>query len=396
MPADSQSDNFDRFHIEPQLLRERAFNLRWATVDPDVIPLTAADPDFPVAHEIRQAIAAYAAEGVLGYGPTEGFDGFRAAVARMLSSRSVSARPDQILATDGAASALWAACRAVLGPGDEALTFDPIDFLLPHCSEQAGATVVRCPLERGTGVIAEGALEQRITEHTRAILLCNPHNPTGRVLRVDELRRIGDLAIAHDLVIINDEIWSDIILGDVEMTSIASLSPEIAERTITVSGFSKSYGLAGLRIGFIHSGSESLCRRVLEASGAPRTTFGASVLSQVAAQAALEHCDSWLAGFLDHLRQMRTMAVARLDALPGVCCRAPEGTYLLFPDIRKTGFDAQALAQRLHDEARVAVVPGLMEWFGPGAEGHLRLSFATTEQILDEALTRIEKMLVGG
>ena len=236
MPADSQSDNFDRFHIEPQLLRERAFNLRWATVDPDVIPLTAADPDFPVAHEIRQAIAAHAAEGVLGYGPTEGFDGFRAAVARMLSSRSVSARPDQILATDGAASALWAACRAVLGPGDEALTFDPIDFLLPHCSEQAGATVVRCPLERGTWVIAEGALEQRITEHTRAILLCNPHNPTGRVLRVDELRRIGDLAIAHDLVIINDEVWADIILGDVEMTSIASLSPEIAERTIPSRG----------------------------------------------------------------------------------------------------------------------------------------------------------------
>lgn len=393
MPADPRPVAFDPFHVERELLRRRAFNLRWATVDADVIPLTAADPDFPVAPRIREAIAAHTADGVLGYGPTEGFSGFRAAVAGMLGARNISAHPDRILASDGAASALWAACRAVLETGDEALNFDPVDFLLPHCSQQAGATVVRCPLEDGTGEIPEGALEERITGRTKAILLCNPHNPTGRVLRRDELRRIADLACEHDLVIINDEVWSEIILGELAFTSIASLSPEIAERTITVSGFSKSYGLAGLRIGFIHSGSERLHRQVLEASGAPRTTFGASVLSQVAAEAAILHCDRWLAGFLEHLRAMRAMAVPRLDALPGFACSAPEGTYLLFPDIRATGFDEQTLAQRLHDEARVAVVPGLGRWFGPGAEGHLRLSFATTEEILDEALGRIEKVL---
>ena len=396
MPADSQAQAFDRFHIDQQLLRQRAFNLRWATVDEDVIPLTAADPDFPVAAEIREAIGAHVADGVLGYGPTEGFVGFRAAVAKRLTSIGVAAEPDRILATDGAASALWAACQAVLSHNDEALTFDPVDFLLPHCSERAGADVVRCPLEPGTGAIPEGALEQRISARTKAILVCNPHNPTGRVLRRDELLRIGELAIEHDLIIINDEVWSEIILGDVELISIASLSPEIAERTITISGFSKTYGMAGLRIGFIHAENESLYRKVLEASGAPRTTFGASVLSQVAAEAAILHCDQWLSGFLDHLRAMRAMAVPRLNALAGFSCAAPEGTYLLFPDIRETGSDEQELAERLHDEARVAVVPGLSEWFGPAAEGHLRLSFATSEEILDEALGRIEAVIARG
>ncbi len=396
MPADPHAEAFDRFHIDQELLRQRAFNLRWATVDDDVIPLTAADPDFSVAPKIREAVRDYTADGVLGYGPTEGFSGFRQAVANRLKSRGVTAEADRVLATDGAASALWAACQAVLSPGDEALTFDPVDFLLPHCSERAGATVVRCPLERDSGAIPEGALEQRITDRTRAILVCNPHNPTGRVLRTDELLRIGEVAIEHDLVIINDEVWSDIILGTVEMTSLAALSGPIAERTITISGFSKSYGLAGLRIGYIHSGNESLHRKIVAASGAPRTTFGASVLSQIAAEAAILHCDRWLAGFLDHLRMMRAMAVPRLDALAGFSCTAPEGTYLLYPDIRQTGLGEQELAQKLLDQARVAVVPGLSEWFGPAAEGHLRISFATTEEILDEALGRIEQVIARG
>lgn len=396
LPANSHHAPFNRFDIDQELLRQRAFNLRWATVDEDVIPLTAADPDFLIAPEIRTALKEYTSEGVVGYGPTEGFLGFRSAVAMKLKTRGVDATAEQVLATDGAASALWAACRGVLSPGDEALTFDPVDFLLPHCSEQAGGVVVRCPLESDSGAIPEEAFSQLITDRTKAILVCNPHNPMGRVLRREELLRLGELAIEHDLVLINDEVWSDIILDDVEMISLPSLSPEISDRTITVSGFSKTYGLAGLRIGFIHSSNETLFQKILEMSGAPRTTFGASVLSQVAAEAAIRHCDLWLAGFLEHLRDMRKMAVPRLDALAGFSCRAPEGTYLLYPDIRQTGMTEQQLADRLLDEARVAVVPGLSEWFGPGARGHLRLSFATTEEILDEALGRIEKVIPKG
>ena len=279
----------------------------------------------------------------------------------------------------------------MLAAGDEAITFDPVDFLLPHCCEVAGATVVRCPLEPISGAIPEGSLEQLIGARTRAILLCNPHNPTGRVLRREELQRVAALAVKHDLLIISDEVWGDIILGDVPMISIGSLGEDVARRTITVSGFSKTYGLAGLRIGFIHCGSRTLADQVLEASGAPRTTFGASVVSQVAAVAAMRDGQQWRDEFLQHLRRLRKIGASRLDALDGFRCPEPEGTYLLFPEIRATGMSATELAGQLETKARVAVVPGEERWFGAGAMGHIRLSFATSEEILDEALTRIER-----
>ncbi len=391
MNFDEPTTSFSSDTVNLTLLRQRAFNLRWAEVDSDVIPLTAADPDFPVAPPIIEAITAHVSDGVLGYGPTRGLVEFREAVSSFLEVGGVPSHPDQVLATDGAASALWASCRAVLAAGDEAITFDPVDFLLPHCCEVAGASVVRCPLEPITGAIPEGALEQLIGPRTRAILLCNPHNPTGRVLRRDELQRVAALAVKHDLRIISDEVWGDIILGDVPMIHIASLGEEVASRTIIVSGFSKTYGLAGLRIGFIHSGSRLLADQVLEASGAPRTTFGASVVSQVAAVTALRDCQQWRGEFLQHLRRLRKSGAARLDALDGFHCIEPEGTYLFFPEIRETGLEASALAAELEAKARVAVVPGEERWFGAGAVGHIRISFATSDEILDEALSRIER-----
>ncbi len=391
MNSDFTPGFFSSEEVNRPLLRQRAFNLRWAEVDSDVIPLTAADPDFPVAPPIVEAITAHVSDGVLGYGPTTGLADFREEVAASLEERGIPSHPDQVLATDGAASALWASCRAVLAAGDEAITFDPVDFLLPHCSEVAGASVVRCPLEPITGAIPEGSLEKLIGPRSRAILLCNPHNPTGRVLRSEELQRVATLAVKHDLVIISDEVWGDIILGDVPMISIGSLGEEVARRTIIVSGFSKTYGLAGLRIGFIHCGSRILADQVLEASGAPRTTFGASVVSQVAAVAAMRECQQWRGEFLQHLRRLRKIGTARLDALDGFHCIEPEGTYLFFPDIRETGMDASDLAAELETKARVAVVPGEERWFGAGAVGHIRLSFATSEEILAEALSRIER-----
>ncbi|MEO2149366.1 MAG: pyridoxal phosphate-dependent aminotransferase [bacterium] len=391
MNSESTPGFFSSEVVNLPLLRQRAFNLRWAEVDSDVIPLTAADPDFPVAPPIIEAITAHISDGVLCYGPTRGLVEFREEVSASLEVGGIPAHPDQVLATDGAASALWASCRAMLAAGDEAITFDPVDFLLPHCCEVAGATVVRCPLEPISGAIPEGSLEQLIGARTRAILLCNPHNPTGRVLRREELQRVAALAVKHDLLIISDEVWGGIILGDVPMISIGSLGEDVARRTITVSGFSKTYGLAGLRIGFIHCGSRTLADQVLEASGAPRTTFGASVVSQVAAVAAMRDGQQWRDEFLQHLRRLRKIGASRLDALDGFRCPEPEGTYLLFPEIRSTGMSATELAGQLETKARVAVVPGEERWFGAGARGHIRLSFATSEEILDEALTRIER-----
>jgi aspartate/methionine/tyrosine aminotransferase len=379
--------------VEMALLRQRSFNLRWATLPPDVLALTAAEPDFPVAPEIRDAVAAYVRGGVLSYGPPEGLPEFRAVVAQtMRERRGISCTERQVLATDGAASAMFIVARFALKPGDEALIFDPVDFLFARSVEAAGARAVRCRIDPETRALDLEALRRLITTRTRLIGLCNPHNPLGRVLTRAELQAIGALAVEHGLWILADEIWSDIVFAPGEHVSIASLGPEIARRTITVYGFSKSFGLAGPRVGFLVAPEQSF-EALLEVSRARTTAYGVSTLSQVAAIAAFQESWYWVEAFVEHLTRARDFAVERLNGMPGERCVAPEGTYVLFPEIRALGMTSAAMAEYLLKEARVAVVPGEARWFGPGAEGHIRLCFSTSLGILREALDRIEAAL---
>lgn len=380
--------------VRMDLLRERAHNMRWAELPPDVIALTAADPDFPIASEIREVVRDYVAGGVLSYGPPEGLAGFRRAVARFARERrGIDCAPEQVLATDSAASAMHVVARFALEPGDEAVVFDPVDFLFQQSVEAAGGRVVRSPIDPTRGAFDVGDVRARITPRTRLIGLCNPNNPFGLVATREELRALGELAVEHDLWILSDEIWSDIVFPPHEHVSVASLGPEIAARVLTVSGFSKSYGLAGLRIGYVVAPDAATFEALLDASRARTTMFGAATVSQIAAQAAYERCGYWVDAFLDHLRVVRDRAVDRLNAIEGVTCRAPQGTYLLFPDVSAFGRSSTEIADYLLTEGRVAVVPGAARWFGPGAEGHLRLAFPTSHAIFDEGLDRIERAL---
>ena len=388
--------DFSNDAVRLDLLRERAFNLRWATVDPDVIPLTAADPDFPIARSIRDAIQAYTEGGVFSYGPPDGLPTFRAACARVQRERRgiASCTAEHILPTDSAASAMFVAARYVLQPGDEAIVFDPVDFLFGASVEAAGGVVVRSPVSAATGAVDLDALAAAITPRCKLLTLCNPHNPVGRVWTPQELEAIAELALRHDLQIMSDEVWGDVVYPPHCLTPIASLGPEVAARTLGVYGFSKTFGLAGLRVGFLAAPSREVRDALMEVSRAPTTAYGVSTLSQVAATAAYEHAWSWFDGFLSHLERMRDLAVGRLAAIPGLRVRAPEGTYVLFVNIEALEWGSEeAVAKRILDEARVAVVPGMARWFGPGATGHIRLTFCTSEAILTEALDRIEAIL---
>ncbi|MFM7232536.1 MAG: pyridoxal phosphate-dependent aminotransferase [bacterium] len=385
---------FDDDAVDMALLRQRAYNLRWATLPPDVIALTAADPDFPVAEPIRRAIADYAAGGVFSYGPPEGLPAFRTACAHRYSERrGVRVGAGQVLAVDSAAAGMMHIARLVLEPGDEAIVFDPVDFLFKASVEAAGGRVRLLPVDPASGRLDLSRLRDLVTPRTRLLGVCNPVNPVGRVLTRDELAALGAFAVEHDLVIMNDEIWSDIVYEPGSLTSIAAISPEVAARTFTVHGFSKTFGLAGLRIGFVIAHDASRFESLLEVSRARTTMTGAATLSQVAATAAYEECWPWADAFVAHLRTMRDLGVARLSAIPGVHVRPPEGTYVLFPDVRALGVPAEELARRLLDEGRVAVVPGAARWFGPGAEGHLRIVFSTSRRILEQGLDRIEGVL---
>lgn len=376
------------------LLRERAFNMRWAQQPKDVLCLTAADSDFPVAPAITEALAEYVRSGVLSYGPAEGLPSFRRAVARMLTERrGVASHEDRIIAADSAASAMFVVARFALQPGDEAIVFDPVDFLFKASTEAAGGTAVLSTIDKQTGRIDIDGIRKLIGPRTRMLGLCNPHNPLGLVLSEEDLRALGEIAVEHDLWIMNDEIWSDIVFEPATFTSIAALSPEIAARTITISGFSKNFGLSGLRIGYIAAPSDEVRERLLEVSAARTTAWGAATLSQIAGQAAYERGWPFFEAFLRHLTKVRDYAVARLNAMPGIRCRPPAGTYLLFPDVSAYGISSVEMAQYLLDEARVAIVPGAERWFGPGAAGHMRIAFPTSMGIMSEAMDRIETAL---
>ena len=381
--------------VRLDLLRERAFNLRWAQQPADVIPLTAADPDFPICPAIQQELVRYVQDGVLSYGPPEGLPKFREAVAEwMRATRKLDCTAEHVFATDSAASAMAVVGRASLRPGDEVLIPDPVDFILSHTIARAGAVPVGVPVT--TATTAEefiAGMEARLTPRTRMLWLCNPHNPLGVVYPGDWQARVAEWALAHGLRMLSDEIWSDIVYPPNGHVALASLSPEIARRTVTVHGFSKNFALGGLRVGCVVCSDPQWRQEIVNASDAPGTVFGVSVLSQVAVIAALHGGLGWLAQFVGFLQGQRDYALRRLRQWPGVTVAPPQGTYVVFPCIRSLGEDAEQVCEHLREKARVALVPGAARWFGPGATGHLRLCFATSRRILQEAFDRLDPVV---
>jgi aspartate/methionine/tyrosine aminotransferase len=385
---------FDQSAVDLEILKKRAFNLRWATVPEGVIPLTAADPDFPSAPEIAEAIIRFTKDRYLSYGPPAGLPEFKSRVAQYFrEKRNVPASPDLLFPVDSAAFGIYLICKTFLKAGDEALIFDPVDFLFRYSVETLGAVAVPFSIPPGDSPVDFEKMEQLIGNKTRMICLCNPLNPTGKVFTKAELSSIGELAVKYNLIILSDEIWSDIIYAPHVFTSIASISEEIRNQTVTVTGYSKSYGLAGLRIGTVMASTDEHYSMLFEASLYQSTIHGANVLSQIAVTAALGDCGYWLDGFVAHLQKMRDLVVSELNTIEGFSCIAPEGCYVAFANITGTGKSSSEVQQLLFEKAKVSVVPGSKQWFGQGAEGYIRLSFATSEDILTQALSRIKNTI---
>lgn len=385
---------FDNASVNLTVLKQRAYNLRWATVPEGVIPLTAADPDFPGAPEIVEAIHKFTRDRYLCYGPPEGLPFFKESAARFFKEkRNVACDPSLVFPVDSAAFGIYIICKAFITAGDEAIIFDPVDFLFRYSVENLGGHAVPFAIPPGTDVVDFSGLEKLITHKTKLICLCNPLNPTGKVFTKAELAQLGEIAVKHNLLILSDEIWSDIVFTPHTYTSMASLGGEVAMHTITVTGFSKSYGLAGLRIGAVLASNQEHYVRLMDASLHQSTIHGANVIGQLSAATALNDCAYWLEGFVKHLQKMRDLCVQELNSINGINCVAPEGCYVAFANVTKTGKSSKEMHELLLNKAKVAVVPGLKQWFGDGAEGYIRLSFATSEGILSEALTRIKNTL---
>lgn len=384
---------YDDNAVKLDILRKRAFNGRWAEVPEDVIPLTAADPDFQVAPEIIQSMREYLDGGYLCYTPKLGFPEFCQAISDGINARkNENVKPELVLPIDSAARGMYVIASAFLKPGDEMIVFDPVDYLFQESCKAAGATVVRFParINAQDNGLDLSELEKYITPNTKMIGLCNPHNPWGTVYSKEDLEHILRLANEHDLWIMNDEIWSDIVYPEQPFLSINAIEGD-KRKVVSVFGFSKSFGVAGLRIGCVYCNDEAVFNKIVDESAVMTTAGGISSLSQVAGIACMRYGYDRLEEFLKHLHANRDYALSRVRALDGISCRCPQATYLLFPDITKTGLSSQEFADFMLKEAKLAIVPGTEKFFGPGAEGHIRICFATSHAILKEGLDRLER-----
>jgi aspartate/methionine/tyrosine aminotransferase len=380
--------------IQYELLRKYAKN-RWAALPPDVIPLTAADPDFQCAPEIRDALEKNARDGVFSYGAAWGDEDFRGVLSETIRKRkAISCVPEDILVTNGVAQAMWLVARYACEPGDEVILFNPVDFLFGKAVDDAGAKRVYSAVDKETGKFDIEGLNALINDRTRMICICNPHNPLGRVLTEAELRDITSVAVDNDLFIMSDEVWSDIVYDGRKHVSTASIGPHVADRTVSLYGFSKTFALAGLNVGFAVATNEEIMDGLKRT--APSFFFNVNNLSQEAGKAAYKEAWYWVEAFLEHLHGMRNYTYERLRSMEGVRCLKPEGTYVIFPDVSEFGMSSEEMTKYLLEKAKVAVVPGHgmeFSYFGPGGEGNIRIVYSTSKKIITEALNRIERAL---
>lgn len=382
---------FSNNDINFEALKRKAYNGRWAAIEEGIIPLTAADPDFRTAPEIEQGIIEYIKDGYLSYGPFSGLPEFKKNVAEHFNTdKHGSFTPDNILAINSAAQGMFLIASYVLKPGDEAIILDPVDFLFKRSVEAVGGTVRLCPVDHTTGDIDFEKMVQLINPKTKLISICNPHNPLGKVYSKEVLKKIAEIASAQDLWVMSDEIWSDIIYDNKEFHTYSSVSEEAKKKSFTVYGFSKSFGIAGLRIGAVLCNDQDVLDDFIEKSNFNSTIEGVSTLSQIAGSVALERAKPWYKEFLNHLQSNRDSAFNILSRSEILSPNLPEATFVLFPKI-KNGMTSDEFTQHVLEHGKVAVVPGSERWFGKGAEGHIRICFSTSQEILEEGLDRIIK-----
>lgn len=385
---------FDDENVNLNVLKRKAYNLRWAEVEEGVIPLTAADPDFPCPPMVKQAMLDYISDGYFSYTPKTGFDDFKIALSNYVKDLKNENIPSKnVLPVDSAARAMYIVAKAFLKPGDEMIVFDPCDFLFRESCLAAGAIPVyySCVIDEKNRKMDLSKLESCITDKTKMIGLCNPHNPYGLTYTKEELDYIMSLCEKYDLYIMNDEIWSDIVYPDAKFESIYCLGNERCHRVMSVFGYSKSFGLAGLRVGCVYTTNDDAFDKLVEASDVMSTAGGATSISQVAAIAAMNDSRDWGKEFIKHLTENRDYAVNFINNnIPQLHAYRPKATYLLYVDIKDLNCTAVELVDFLKKEVKLSVVPGGHNYFGNQSEGHVRICIATSKGILHEGLNRLK------
>ena len=355
----------------------------------DVISLGIGEPDFVTPWRIREAAIFAMEKGKTGYTSNLGLPRLRSAIANYLSRRFDVSYDEhkEVLVSVGVSEALDLALRAILNSGDEVIFHEPSYVSYSPSITLAGGRAVSVQTEAEHDFrLLPDALEAKITPQTKALLLSFPTNPTGGIMQLEDLRPIADLCIQHDLLVLSDEIYCELVYNGTKHVSIASL-PGMKERTVLLNGCSKSFAMTGFRVGYACAPAA-----IIEAMMKIHqyAIMCASVLSQEAAIEALEHCSKEVAAMRSDYERRRNFIVTRFNEM-GLSCHSPKGAFYVFPYVGATGLTSRQFSLGLLESQKVAVVPG--DAFGSSGEGFVRCCFATSFEKLRVATDRIEAFL---
>ncbi|HZT82509.1 MAG TPA: pyridoxal phosphate-dependent aminotransferase [Gemmataceae bacterium] len=362
-----------------------------------VFDFSLGEPDFPTPEHVCQAAVQAMQAGHTHYTPASGIAELRAAVARWYQKAyGIRYAPEQVLVSSGAKHSIHNALAATVGPGDEVIIPTPYWVSYSDLVRMTGASFVLVPTTHESGFkMTPEQLRAALTPRSRLLMLNSPSNPTGTVYTRQELEALADVVLDAKLAVLSDEIYERLVYGDSRATCFAALRPELPERTITISGASKTYAMTGWRIGWSLGPAN-----VIKAMGNVQSqqTGCPSSVSQYAALAALEGDQECVEKMRREFEARRDLVCRRLAALPGVRCPVPGGAFYAFFNVAahfgrtlggrrvtdSAGFCAAAL-----ESAHVNLVPGSAF----GAEGYVRLSFATSREQINGGLDRLEQFL---
>ena len=355
----------------------------------DVCSFAAGEPDFDTPEHIKEACIAALKGGKTKYAPTPGIEPLRQAIAdRYLAEYGLQAAPSQVIVSPGGKDSCYLGVLATCSPGDEVIIPAPFWVSYPEMVKLAGATPKFVLADDKTGFrLTPAMVEAAITPRTKLLILNSPSNPTGAVYSRQELEAIVAVAMKHNLYILSDEMYEHLVYDGARPTCIATFSKDVEARTITVAGFSKTYAMTGWRIGTTLAPAP-IAKAMSELQS--QMSSNVTTFAQFGALAALkekEKTQAALSAMLVAFDRRRRLLHGELNKIPGVSCLLAEGAFYLFPNISRFGLTDLDFCNRLLDTEKVAAVPGSAF----GAEGYLRLSYATSDEIIQKGVARLAR-----
>lgn len=359
----------------------------------DVISLSAGEPDFPTPEHIKTAGADAITRNRTTYTPVAGVpDLQQAIVSKLKRDNALSYDLSQILVSCGAKHSIYNAYRALLNPGDEVIIPAPYWVSYPDMALLSGAQPVIIETNQAASFkITPLQLEQAITDKTKLLILNSPSNPTGMVYTSSELSALAEVLLKYPhVMIISDDIYEHIIWAKEAFVNIVNVCPALYDRTLVINGVSKAYAMTGWRIGYT-AGEASIIGAMKKIQS--QSTSNPCTISQYAAIAALDGPQNCIGSMLEVYKRRQALSLSRLNEIDGMTCLPTEGAFYLFPNVsemtQRLGLkDDVALADLLLEKAQVAVVPGS----GFGLANHIRISYATSDDILEEAFKRMAQL----